>query len=863
MSSISKIDIKQPVDNTIVIEPYDIDALRLVNSTDREPMDVGSETVPVYFKDGIPQVCSGGTGGGGTAVSITPLYQGGTKIASYKIDNNNLKYLYAPSGQPAYKRKTIWPESNSQPLSEIDTTITFTNDISQYDFVLIHYAPSNNVTEERVIWLDKNTIISAISHQQAFFSCHYLSDVFIRGKFISNTELTIVESRSIPLPNDNTLKCVITKVEGLSFGVSGDDIEQGLTVRYLLWNGTLSDINQERGLRDSYKNYSYLYVHYYASNNPYEEKIIVIDTESLEAGAEQTPSQAYFTCAIDDDLYIKGQILDDRLFKTTERHTSEDAQHNPIYCVIDKIEGICLGGVSTAEISLVVANPPETGSTDLTKLKVDGTVYNISSGGGGTDPQAMHKGVDYVTAGFANDSGVTMGSYSTAEGSNNTINSSNSHIEGANSSALYGTIDHVEGSRNIIKGKNFQRMTMGNHAEGVNTSIFNADMTIDVPLACHVEGYGSYVNGEASHGEGRDTVVDGISSHAEGGSTTAKGHNAHVEGSTAYAYSYGSGAAHAEGNATTAMSIIDGGCHAEGYKTYATNKMSGGGTRNTDGASHAEGIETIAYDSSHAEGYMTMTTNFASHAQGQLNVDTTTGGMKGAPQGTAFVIGNGYMEVDPETYIETYYRRNAFVVDFDGNMSYGTSSHSPNGDYAEYFEWMDGNLNNEDRVGYFVTFDKNNKIRIANKNDNYILGIISGCPTVIGNSDCSIWNGAILKDNFGRILYKQIPIYKVNEETGNKELLLDENGEQVFSNIPMTNKEYDVSQLYIPRRDRKEWDAVGMLGVLYVRDDGTCQEDKYCSVTDGGIATFEENYNNNCYRVLERVDNNIIKILFR
>ena len=42
------------------------------------------------------------------------------------------------------------------------------------------------------------------------------------------------------------------------------------------------------------------------------------------------------------------------------------------------------------------------------------------------------------------------------------------------------------------------------------------------------------------------------------------------------------------------------------------------------------------------------------------------------------------------------------------------------------------------------------------------------------------------------------------------------------------NPDYDASQPYIERRDRKEWDAVGMLGVLSVWDDGTCQVDGWC-----------------------------------
>lgn len=77
------------------------------------------------------------------------------------------------------------------------------------------------------------------------------------------------------------------------------------------------------------------------------------------------------------------------------------------------------------------------------------------------------------------------------------------------------------------------------------------------------------------------------------------------------------------------------------------------------------------------------------------------------------------------------------------------------------------------------------------------------------------------------------------------------------------NPEYDASQQYIERVKRKEWSAIGMIGVLSVYDDGTCQENGYCIVSDGGIATACEDSNVKAYRVLERVTDNIVKVLFK
>jgi len=101
----------------------------------------------------------------------------------------------------------------------------------------------------------------------------------------------------------------------------------------------------------------------------------------------------------------------------------------------------------------------------------------------------------------------------------------------------------------------------------------------------------------------------------------------------------------------------------------------------------------------------------------------------------------------------------------------------------------------------------------------------------------------------------------------------DEDGKEVVHMIPRTvekpviqeydfyevNPNYDPDRPYIPRSDRPEWDAVGMLGVLAVRDDGACQVNGYCNVSDEGIATASDTG----WRVIARVAENIVKVVFR
>lgn len=55
------------------------------------------------------------------------------------------------------------------------------------------------------------------------------------------------------------------------------------------------------------------------------------------------------------------------------------------------------------------------------------------------------------------------------------------------------------------------------------------------------------------------------------------------------------------------------------------------------------------------------------------------------------------------------------------------------------------------------------------------------------------------------------------------------------------------------------WSAVGMLDVLSVWDDGTCEVNGYCNVSDGGIATKADSG----YRIVKRVNENIVKVIFR
>lgn len=409
--------------------------------------------------------------------------------------------------------------------------------------------------------------------------------------------------------------------------------------------------------------------------------------------------------------------------------------------------------------------------------------------------------------------------YSFAEGKDNVVEKSCAHVEGEGNT-LNGTADW-------------------GHAEGYYNTASEA--------CAHAEGYKTTASGQYSHSEGGDTVSSGMTSHAEGHLTTASNYGAHAEGAENTASGI---AAHAEGRGVSATGDIS---HAEGRNTTASGDYSHAEGYYTTASSlqaHAEGCKTSAIGyQAHAEGYCTTALELQ-HAQGHYN-DTSlakASTASGTSTGTAFVIGNGTSSA----------ASNAFRVTNDGKTYAKASYNSTGADYAEFAEWADGNPDDEDRRGYFVTFDedKPHMIRKANAGE-YILGIISGNPCVIGNSDEG-WVNKYVFDEFGAFVYE--------EQEAEVEYVDDETGDiKTKTEMIMTyklNPDYDPAQTYVHRDERPEWDYVGWIGVLSVYDDGTCVPGSYCTVTDGGIATAAKR-GTDTYRVLSRVNDNIIKVALK
>ena len=259
-------------------------------------------------------------------------------------------------------------------------------------------------------------------------------------------------------------------------------------------------------------------------------------------------------------------------------------------------------------------------------------------------------------------------------------------------------------------------------------------------------------------------------------------------------------------------------------------------------------------DYSYAYGWGTVATDMHSRAIGHYNAAMAGGASDNNTSGTALCIGNG---------ISDNALSNAFSVQFSGVVkSRSTITGSTTADYAEYFEWEDGNPQNEDRVGLFVTMN-GEKVSIASPEDKYILGIVSGEPFVLGNGDCDTWNGMYLRDDFGRTIYERAPYCRLNTETLEQEPQFDGDGNPLYYGTrPVLNPDYNPCEPYVSRQDRPEWAPVGMLGVLAVRQDGTCRVNGYCTCGEGGKATACS-CREGAYRVVKVVSEGIVKVVFR
>jgi len=148
-------------------------------------------------------------------------------------------------------------------------------------------------------------------------------------------------------------------------------------------------------------------------------------------------------------------------------------------------------------------------------------------------------------------------------------------------------------------------------------------------------------------------------------------------------------------------------------------------------------------------------------------------------------------------------------------------------DYAEYFEWSDGNLNNEDRIGVTVVLD-DGKVRPSTESDSAqsIIGVVSATAGVVLGSSPFEWSGKYERDEFGRIKTYQETWVNWSDAEGNhnyKEgevpdgVVVPQDAERRVYTKEVLSSSYDETAEYISREHRSEWACIGLTGQVHVK----------------------------------------------
>jgi len=506
--------------------------------------------------------------------------------------------------------------------------------------------------------------------------------------------------------------------------------------------------------------------------------------------------------------------------------------------------------------------------------------------------------------------GVTKawGDYSHAEGFQTTARGANSHAEG-DSSIATGTTSHAEG---------YQTKAWGNysHSEGNATTAIGLNSHAEgngsqaTGNTSHAEGFATRAWGDYSHAEGYQTTALSIYSHTEGRLTTASGNTSHAEGIYTVA---GGSYSHAGGVGLSTARVI-----ANGYGSFAHFRRTS--TTSTIGAladnSAILGGTDHSIDSTSSSSFIVGgeagIINAVSLGSGVVggSSNTISGGLYSSILGgtsnlidnslSSAIIGgdnitintvNNIIALGGSSYGDSGLSGDnqiiggvgsrKFRVNLQTGQVYGVGAFNTSGaDYSEYFEWNDLNLNNENRIGYFVSLVNGDKIEINNKN---IIGIISSSPSIIGDAQSEDWSEKYLKDEFGVKIIKKYNKYKLKDifiwiddknniysKLPNEDDLLGDlytenidNKEFIKSiNEYILNPNYSKKENYIPREQRFEWSPVGLLGKLRVRTSEKITSNKV-SADEHGMAI-----NGTDYHVLKTIkefdgDYGIVQVLFK
>lgn len=415
-----------------------------------------------------------------------------------------------------------------------------------------------------------------------------------------------------------------------------------------------------------------------------------------------------------------------------------------------------------------------------------------------------------------------------------------SHVEGCGHSVEAGDCIHIEGNRNWVSHgfeEDFESNPtrfLGLHIEGSGNGVAFYDHSGE---GIHVEGMGNHAsfpdNNSLSvgiHMEGwNNEIIDASCCHIEGnGNHIENAENAFVGG-------YGN-------------SLMSDGM---GDSMFVFGRFNEVNTKVGHG-----GVVFGAYNELTCGEFEIISKYVAMIGEG---LKASAASLGNSSSGIALVMGqynngeqlDGALIVGGGTWDED--RSNCFRVTGTGVYASG-SYHSSGADYAELFEWADGNPGGEDRIGRFVTLD-GDKMRLAQPGDPFVLGVVSGFPSVVGDAFDDQWQGMYQCDVYGRPIWEEA---EIQEGTGTASEAGAAGRTRTVRRRKL-NPDYDPEQAYIPRSKRPEWGCVGLMGKLTVIDDGNCQVNGWCAPGAGGIAVHSEERTD--FRVIHRIDATHVRVL--
>lgn len=189
--------------------------------------------------------------------------------------------------------------------------------------------------------------------------------------------------------------------------------------------------------------------------------------------------------------------------------------------------------------------------------------------------------------------------------------------------------------------------------------------------------------------------------------------------------------------------------------------------------------------------------------------------------------------------------------------------------YAEMYEWKEI-PEHKNRLGRFVTFDKEEKSKITYAHNNdYLIGVTTVCAQDTSD-DPDEWKYSYLCNEYGD-LYLQKEKLAVGAKQYDQYLEMNYIRTYPWEHfIKIPNKYLDKEKKYVKRSNRPEWVRVTLIGKAIVKDNGKCKPGDFCTVYSGKIKDLygtavpaTEKTKNSKYYVIDRLSENTILVLLK